>query len=330
MGDASVVYWLVTVHVQGQILGTPAEVSSAPRSPLYAGTCALTGAAAASAATYSGCAGAGGAVVASGAVADASRALFTYTNATCSYPSAYPTLLVQTRWLRPRAQCAACTLPTTVCRLSRPLERILFTAALLGCLPGVDPVLGWLGIARARVVARVCLASAQLHPHPLRTCCTASRGPAHARGDFALQLVPTRPAQPRTADAAAAHGAGERADWRGARARAAISTQQVCTSVGGRWAAAACKVGTAPLCAGAGGAWSPRRMWSLEGGVDMLIVGLLQGCGGYPFFDPCAPPAGPSRTPPPGEGGSSAQRRVTGGVCCCWSGCGLDNILYGL
>jgi len=33
-------------------------------------------------------------------------------------------------------------------------------------------------------------------------------------------------------------------------------------------------------------------MWSLEGGVDMLIVGLLQGCGGYPFFDPCGPAAG--------------------------------------
>lgn len=127
------------------------------------------------------------------------------------------------------------------------------------------------------------------------------------------------PAQPRTADAAAAHSAGERADRRGGRARAAISTQQVCTSVGGRWAAAACKVGTAPLCAAAVGSWSPRRMWSLEGGVDMLIVGLLQGCGGYPFFDPCAPPAGPSRTP---------QRRVTGGVCCSWSGCCLDDVRY--
>jgi hypothetical protein len=27
-------------------------------------------------------------------------------------------------------------------------------------------------------------------------------------------------------------------------------------------------------------------MWSLEGGMDMLIVGLLQGALSYPFFDP--------------------------------------------
>jgi hypothetical protein len=27
-------------------------------------------------------------------------------------------------------------------------------------------------------------------------------------------------------------------------------------------------------------------MWSLEGGMDMLLVGLLQGALSYPFFDP--------------------------------------------
>ena len=59
--------------------------------------------------------------------------------------------------------------------------------------------------------------------------------------------------------------------------------------MGGQWHSAACKVGAQPLCASAGGTWTPRRMWSLEGGVDLLVVGLLQGCGGYPFFDPCAP-----------------------------------------
>ena len=75
-------------------------------------------------------------------------------------------------------------------------------------------------------------------------------------------------------------------------ARAAISTQQVCGSVGGQWHSAACKVGAQPLCTSAGGTWTPRRMWSLEGGVDLLLVGLLQGCGGYPFFDPCGPAAG--------------------------------------
>lgn len=59
--------------------------------------------------------------------------------------------------------------------------------------------------------------------------------------------------------------------------------------MGGQWHSAVCKVGAQPLCVSAGGTWTPRRMWSLEGGVDLLIVGLLQGCGGYPFFDPCAP-----------------------------------------
>ena len=53
-----------------------------------AGTCALAGASASAAASYAGCAAAGGAAVSNGAVQDAARALFTYTNATCSYPSA--------------------------------------------------------------------------------------------------------------------------------------------------------------------------------------------------------------------------------------------------
>lgn len=55
-----------------------------------AGTCALAGASASAAASYAGCAAAGGAAVSNGAVQDAARALFTYTNATCSYPSARP------------------------------------------------------------------------------------------------------------------------------------------------------------------------------------------------------------------------------------------------
>ena len=59
--------------------------------------------------------------------------------------------------------------------------------------------------------------------------------------------------------------------------------------MGGVWKGAACKVGAQPLCTAAGGAWTPRKMWSLEGGNDLLVVGLLQGCGGYPYFDPCVP-----------------------------------------
>ena len=55
-----------------------------------AGTCALAGASASAAGSYAGCAAAGGAAVSNGAVQDAARALFSYTNATCSYPSARP------------------------------------------------------------------------------------------------------------------------------------------------------------------------------------------------------------------------------------------------
>ncbi len=35
--------------------------------------------------------------------------------------------------------------------------------------------------------------------------------------------------------------------------------------------------------------WNPapsREVWSLEGGIDLVLVGLLQGMLSYPFFDP--------------------------------------------
>ena len=53
--------------------------------PGATGTCALAGASASSAATYSGCA-----AVTNGLAHEASAALFSYSNATCSYPSAPP------------------------------------------------------------------------------------------------------------------------------------------------------------------------------------------------------------------------------------------------
>jgi hypothetical protein len=67
---------------------------------------------------------------------------------------------------------------------------------------------------------------------------------------------------------------------------AAITTTDTCSTVNGTWAPAACSITQQPPCAAAGGAWKPRTMWSLEGGMDMLIVGLLQGALSYPFFDP--------------------------------------------
>lgn len=66
----------------------------------------------------------------------------------------------------------------------------------------------------------------------------------------------------------------------------AVMTSDMCSAVNGTWAPAACKVSQQPSCAAAGGSWSPRTMWSLEGGLDMLCVGLLQGALSYPFFDP--------------------------------------------
>jgi hypothetical protein len=67
---------------------------------------------------------------------------------------------------------------------------------------------------------------------------------------------------------------------------AAITTTDICAAANGTWALAACTVSQQPPCGAAGGAWAPRTMWSLEGGMDMLIVGLLQGALSYPFFDP--------------------------------------------
>lgn len=67
-----------------------------------------------------------------------------------------------------------------------------------------------------------------------------------------------------------------------------VSSRAVCESaaVGGAWAPSDCALGTRPLCDAAGGAWDARTRFSLKGGLDLLIVGLLQGCLSYPFFDP--------------------------------------------
>ncbi|KAF6258847.1 hypothetical protein COO60DRAFT_1622110 [Scenedesmus sp. NREL 46B-D3] len=66
----------------------------------------------------------------------------------------------------------------------------------------------------------------------------------------------------------------------------AIATTDICAAANGTWAPAACTVSQQPPCTAAGGAWQPRSMWSLAGGMDMLLVGLLQGFLSYPFFDP--------------------------------------------
>lgn len=66
----------------------------------------------------------------------------------------------------------------------------------------------------------------------------------------------------------------------------AISAPEVCTAAAGTWSPATCSITQQPACAAAGGAWSPRPRWTLEGGLDLLVVGLLQGALSYPFFDP--------------------------------------------
>lgn len=66
----------------------------------------------------------------------------------------------------------------------------------------------------------------------------------------------------------------------------AINSSDICAAAAGTWSPSACKVSQSPPCAAAGGSWSPRGMWTLEGGIDMIVVGLLQGALSYPFFDP--------------------------------------------
>jgi hypothetical protein len=46
--------------------------------------------------------------------------------------------------------------------------------------------------------------------------------------------------------------------------------------VGGQWNPAQCAVNSQEACQNSGGQWNAGRMWSLQGGVDLLIVGLLQ------------------------------------------------------
>jgi hypothetical protein len=65
-----------------------------------------------------------------------------------------------------------------------------------------------------------------------------------------------------------------------------ISNQTLCTDVGGAYTPQQCKLLTQPVCTANSGNWKPREMWSLAGGVDLLIVALLQGILSYPFFDP--------------------------------------------
>ena len=57
---------------------------------------------------------------------------------------------------------------------------------------------------------------------------------------------------------------------------AAIGNQQLCTQAGGQWTSARCSVTSQPACTEHGGSWAPAPMWTLKGGVDLLIVGLLQ------------------------------------------------------
>eukprot|EP00878_Enallax_costatus_P010689 GHUV01011165.1.p1 GENE.GHUV01011165.1~~GHUV01011165.1.p1 ORF type:complete len:509 (+),score=97.58 GHUV01011165.1:266-1792(+) len=66
----------------------------------------------------------------------------------------------------------------------------------------------------------------------------------------------------------------------------AIITSTLCSAAAGTWTNSSCSVTLQPPCTAAGGSWSPRAMWSLENGMDLLIVGLLQGALSYPYFDP--------------------------------------------
>ena len=57
---------------------------------------------------------------------------------------------------------------------------------------------------------------------------------------------------------------------------AAIMDAALCTQVGGTWKQPECSVSSQLACGQHGGQWAPAEQWTLAGGVDLLIVGLLQ------------------------------------------------------
>lgn len=65
-----------------------------------------------------------------------------------------------------------------------------------------------------------------------------------------------------------------------------IADATTCTNVGGAWVPSSCTLTAEPACAVGGGVWTAREPVSLEGGMDLLVVGLMQGLLSYPFFDP--------------------------------------------
>ena len=159
--------------------------------------------------TYQACALDGGAQLANGALVNLGRAQFTFTNASCSYPSEAPLwdppiVVVRTPSLPvPLAYGMADTEHKKIQLDDAYFEHCMLQAAWLQTL---TDVIRWLSPACA-----------------------------------------------------------------------AIASQQTCTQVGGVWTPPACDVQSQIYCREAGGVWDPAPMWTLKGGVDLLIVGLLQG-----------------------------------------------------
>ncbi len=56
----------------------------------------------------------------------------------------------------------------------------------------------------------------------------------------------------------------------------AITDPALCTNVGGIWKHPQCSVTSQLQCNQHGGQWRSEKQWTLKGGVDLLIVGLLQ------------------------------------------------------
>ena len=57
---------------------------------------------------------------------------------------------------------------------------------------------------------------------------------------------------------------------------AAITDSALCKNVGGVWHQPECSVSSQLACTDHGGQWQAAEQWTLKGGVDLLIVGLLQ------------------------------------------------------
>ena len=100
---------------------------------------------------------------------------------------------------------------------------------------------------------------------------------------------------------------------------AAITDSALCKNVGGVWHQPECSVSSQLACTDHGGQWQAAEQWTLKGGVDLLIVGLLQVthsacwlCLPGPHMSACLPGQGQWAASPAHSAASSSRRQQRG------------------